>query len=460
MGFDLKELLASRAGENLKLYGRNINPQLVRVLRSIGFDREYVRAEGVYLYDSDGRRYLDLLSGFGVFALGRAHPVLKRALHDAIDADLASLVQMDAALLPGLLAEALLARCGPQMGRVFFTNSGAEAVEAALKFARLSTKRSRVVFCDHAFHGLTFGALSANGGSEFRRGFGPLLPGFQQVPFGDAGALERALSKRDVAAFVVEPIQGKGVNMAPLSYWDAAQELCRRYGTLLIVDEVQTGLGRTGKLWAHEHYGLVPDIITTSKALSGGFVPVGAMICSTAASDAVYSSMERALVHSSTFKGNVLAMVAGLATLSVLDDEDLIDRARVTGDAMAKALAPLVERYEFFHEVRGQGLMIGLVFGEPKSFKMRSRFKLLETMHKGLFSQLVVGPLFQRHGILTQVAGDRMNVVKLLPPLIWTQDEVDYFVASLDDVLADAHRNALVFEFGKTLAKAALGRDR
>lgn len=460
MSFDLKEVLDRRAGENLKLYGRNVNPQLVRVLRSIGFDRTYVRAEGPYLYDADGREYLDFLAGFGVFALGRAHPVVKKALHDAIDADLANLVQMDAPLLPGVLAEELLARCGPQMGRVFFTNSGAEAVEAAIKFARFSTKRPGVVFCDHGFHGLTLGALSANGGGEFRSGFGPLLPGFQQVPFGDADALERALSKRDVAAFIVEPIQGKGVNVAPLAYWDAVQELCRKYGTLLVTDEVQTGLGRTGKLWAHQHYGLVPDIITMSKALSGGYVPVGAMVCSTAASDAVYSSMERALVHSSTFKGNVLAMAAALATLSVIDDEELIDRARVTGDAFTKALEPLVERYQFFHEVRGKGLMIGLVFGEPKSFRMRSRFKLLEAMHKGLFSQLIVGPLFQRHGILTQVAGDQMNVVKLLPPLICSQDEVDRFAEALDEVLADAHRNALVFEFGKTLAKAALGRDR
>jgi ornithine--oxo-acid transaminase len=461
MGFDLQELLARRAGENLQLYAKNINPQLVRVLRSIGFDRDYTRAEGAYLFDREGRRYLDLLAGFGVYSLGRGHPVLKQALHEAIDADLPNLVQMDAALLPGVLAEELLARCHDKMGRVFFTNSGAESVEAALKFARYATKRPRVVYCDHAFHGLTYGPLSANGGREFRRGFGPLLAGFDEVPFGDVDALAAALKSRDVAAFIFEPIQGKGVNMAPPHYFDAVQELCHRYGTLVIADEVQTGLGRTGRMWAHEHYGLVPDIITTSKALSGGFVPVGAMICSTAVSDAVYSSMERALVHSSTFKNNQLAMVAGLATLSVIDDEELVDRARLTGEAFAKGLAPLVERYEFFHEVRGLGCMVGLVFGEPTSLRLRSRFRLLEAAHKGLFSQLVVGPLFQRHGILTQVAGDEMNVVKLLPPLICGQEEVDYFVEALDDVLAAAHRNSsLVFEFGKTLAKASLHRDR
>jgi acetylornithine/succinyldiaminopimelate/putrescine aminotransferase len=459
MGFDLDEVLASHKGENFELYSRYINPQLVKVLRSIGFDRFYSRAEGAYLYDDTGHRYLDFLAGFGVFALGRSHPALKKALHAAIDADLPNLVQMDAALLPGVLASEVLRRCHPAMGRVFFTNSGAEAIEAALKFSRYATGRSRVLHCDHAFHGLTLGALSLNGGSEFRKGFGPFIPGFAQVPFGDADALERELRSRDVAAFVVEPIQGKGVNCAPQEYWDAVSDLCHRYGTLLVADEVQTGLGRTGRLWAYEHYGLLPDIVTMSKALSGGFVPIGAMVCSARVSDRVYSSMDRAMVHSSTFKNNQLAMVAALTTLATIDDEDLVDRARVTGDAFEKALAPLIERHETFHAVRGKGLMIGLVFGAPTSFRQRTRFRLLEAARTGLFSQIVVGPLFTRHGIITQVAADSMNVVKLLPPLIIGQYEVDYFTAALDDVLTDAERNSsLIFEFGKTLVKGSLRR--
>jgi ornithine--oxo-acid transaminase len=447
MSFDLSEVLDKYKGENFDLYARNINPQLVRVLRSIGFDRFYERGEGAYLFDGEGRRYLDFLSGFGVFALGRSHPVIKRALHDAIDANLPNLVQMDAGLLPGVLAQELLARCHGGMGRVFFTNSGTEAVEAALKFARASTGRERVVFCDHAFHGLTLGSLSINGGPEFRKGFGSLLPGFEAVPFGDIDALEAALRNRDVAAFVVEPIQGHGVFVAPDSYWDAVQSLCKRYGTLFVTDEVQTGLGRTGKLWAHEHWGLVPDIMTVSKALSGGFIPVGAMICSTEISDRVYSSMDRAVVHSSTFGKNQLAMVAGLATLATIDDE-------------TKALAPLLDRYELFQEVRGKGLMIGLCFGDPKSRGAKLRFRIAESAHKGLFSQLIVGPLLQRHGILTQVAADGVNVVKILPPLVIGQEEVDYFIDALDDVLGDAHRNSsLLFEFGAHLAKASIRRN-
>jgi ornithine--oxo-acid transaminase len=204
----------------------------------------------------------------------------------------------------------------------------------------------------------------------------------------------------------------------------------------------------------------VPDIITTSKALSGGYVPVGAMICSREVSDSVYSSMERALVHSSTFKNNTLAMVAGLATLQTIDDEDIVDRARVTGEAFSKGLAPMLDHYELFHLVRGEGLMIGLVFGEPRSAGVRTRYRLLELAHKGLFSQLIVGPLFERHRILTQVAGDSMNVIKLLPPLIAGQEQVDEFLEAFEDVLAHAHKSSALVDFAKSMAKGALRRDR
>jgi ornithine--oxo-acid transaminase len=274
MPFELQEVLRARRGENFSLQARYMNPQMGRVLKVIGFDHYYERGEGCYLYDAAGRRYLDFLSGFGVFALGRGHPAVTRALHEALDADLPNLVQMDCALLPGLLAEELVTRSHPGIERAFFTNSGAEAIESAIKFARAATKRSRIVYCDHGFHGLTTGALSLNGGAEFRDGFGPLLP-TTCVPFGQVDALARELRRGDVAAFVVEPIQGKGVNLAPEEYWKAVQALCRRHKTLFVMDEVQAGLGRSGKFFCHEHWGLQPDIITVSKALSGGYVPSG-----------------------------------------------------------------------------------------------------------------------------------------------------------------------------------------
>lgn len=461
MGFALSEILAQRQGENFRLHARYLNPQLVRVLETLGFDRQYVRGEGCYLYDVEGQRYLDLLAGFGVYALGRSHPAIKAALHEALDADLPNLVQLDCALLPGLLAEALTARAHPGIDRAFFTNSGAEAVEAAIKFARCATGRSRILYCEHAFHGLTTGALSLNGGAEFRAGFGELLPGCEPVPFGDIDALRHQLRYGDVAALVIEPIQGKGVYLAPEEFWPEAEALCRRYGTLLVVDEIQTGLGRTGRFFCHEHWGIRPDIVTVSKALSGGYVPIGAMLCSTKIFNSVYSSMERAVVHSSTFSRNQLAMVAGLATLQAIDDEDIVDRARRTGELFAKALAPLVDKHEFLHEVRGLGLMIGLVFGEPHSRPLRLRWRAVEAMRPAMFSQLVVVPLFHRHRVLTQVAADNVNVVKLLPPLIAGEEEVDYFVAALDDVLSSAAKGSgLFFEVGKTLAKGSLHRTR
>jgi ornithine--oxo-acid transaminase len=459
--FSLADVLAERQGQNFKLHAKYLNPQLTRVLETVGFDRYYVRGEGCYLFDKEGQRYLDLLSGFGVYALGRSHPAIKAALHEAIDADLPNLVQLDCALLPGVLAEQLTARAHPGIDRAFFTNSGAEAVEAAIKFARCATGRQRILYCDHAFHGLTNGALSLNGSVEFRKGFGYLLPGCEPIPFGDIHALREQLRFGDIAAVIIEPIQGKGVYMAPDEFWAEAEEACRRHGTLLVVDEIQTGMGRTGRFFCHEHWGIRPDIITVSKALSGGYVPVGAMLTSTKIFNSVYSSMERAVVHSSTFSRNQLAMVAGLATLQALEDEDIVDRARRTGELFMKSLAPLVDKYEFLHEVRGLGMMIGLEFGEPESRALRRRWRTIERLRTAMFSQLVVVPLFHRHRILTQVAADNVNIVKLLPPLIAGEDEVDYFVAAFDDVLSSAEKGSgLFFEFGTTLAKGSLTRTR
>ncbi|HUJ05501.1 MAG TPA: aminotransferase class III-fold pyridoxal phosphate-dependent enzyme [Streptosporangiaceae bacterium] len=457
MPFDVARALAEHHGENFALHEKYMNRQLARVLKTLGFDRNYVRGEGCYLYDDQGSRYLDFLSGFGVYALGRSHPGVKAALHQALDLDLPNMVQMDCALLPGLLAKELVARAHPGIGRVFFCNSGAEADEAAIKFARASTGRPKILFAEHAFHGLTTGALALNGGKEFRSGFGELLPGTVPVRFGDLDALERQLRGGDVAAFIVEPIQGKGVFCASAEYWVAAQQLCRRHGTLLVMDEVQTGLGRTGRFFCHEHWGLQPDIITVSKALSGGYVPVGAMLTTEKVWASVYDSMQDALKHSTTFGRNQLAMVAGLATLAAFDEEGIVANAERTGAALQTALESMIDRYELVHGVRGMGLMIGIEFGEPESGSLRRRFRAVERLRSGMFSQMVVVPLFHRHRILTQVAADNVNVVKLLPPLISGQEEVDYFVEALDDVLADAHRGAgLAYEFGRTMARGAL----
>ncbi|UQA91788.1 aspartate aminotransferase family protein [Streptomyces halobius] len=455
-GFDLAKLLAERGGERYDLYTRHLNHQLPRMLHTIGFDKVYERAEGAYFWDSDGQDYLDMLAGFGVMGLGRHHPVVRQALHDVLDAGLPDLTRFDCQPLPGLLAEKLLTYA-PHLDRVFFGNSGTEAVETALKFARYATGRPRVLYCTHAFHGLTTGSLSVNGEDGFRDGFAPLLPD-TAIELGDLAALEREVTRGDVAALVVEPVQGKGVLPAPPGFLRAAQEMLHRHKALLIADEVQTGLGRTGDFFAYQYEdGVEPDLVCVAKALSGGYVPVGATLGRDWIFKKVYSSMDRVLVHSASFGANAQAMAAGLAVLTVMADEDIVANARHTGDLLRSRLAALVDRYELLHDVRGRGLMIGIEFGRPKSLGLRSRWTMLQAARKGLFAQMVVVPLLQRHRILTQVSGDHLEVIKLIPPLIIGEREVDRFVQAFTAVMDDAHGGGgLMWDFGRTLVKQAV----
>ena len=455
--FDLNALIEERAGHGYALHDRYINAQVPRLLRTIGFDRVYVRGEGAYLYDRAGRRYLDMLAGFGVYALGRNHPTVRRALQAVIDGDLADLVQFDAPLLPGLLAERLLAHA-PGLDRVHFSNSGSEAVESALKFARAATGRRRVLYADHAYHGMTLGALSITGAKEFRKGFDPLLRD-KRIRLGDLEALERELRKGDVAAFVVEPIQGKGVYLPPPGFLAAAQRVLHEHGALLICDEVQTGIARTGRFFAYQHEGVDPDIVTAAKALSGGFVPVGVTMTKGWIIGEVYSSLDRAYVHGSTFMGNALAMAAGLATLAVVDELDLSARAERAGATLMAELRKMADRYDFMADVRGRGLMVGIEFGGPRGLRHRATWQLLRAARRGLFAQLVVAPLFHRHRVLSQVAGDHIDVIKLLPPLLVGDEELEWFVAAFDDVMEDVHSsNGLFWEFGLNLVKHAITR--
>ncbi|WP_328728027.1 aspartate aminotransferase family protein [Streptomyces jietaisiensis] len=453
--FDLAGLLAERGGERYDLHGRYVNHQLPRMLHTIGFDKVYERAEGAHFWDADGNDHLDMLAGFGVMGLGRHHPVVRKALHDVLDAGLADLTRFDCPPLPGLLAEKLLSH-SPHLDRVFFGNSGTEAVETALKFARYATGRRRVLYCHHAFHGLTTGSLSVNGEDGFREGFAPLLPD-TAIPLGDLDALARELKKGDVAALIVEPIQGKGVHEAPPGYLRAAQELLHRHKALLIADEVQTGLGRTGDFYAYQHEdGVEPDLVCVAKSLSGGYVPVSATLGKDWIFKKVYSSMDRVLVHSASFGANAQAMAAGLAVLHAMENEQIVAHARAIGERLKSGLQALTERYELLSEVRGRGLMIGIEFGRPKSLKLRSRWAMLQAARKGLFAQMVVVPLLQRHRILTQVSGDHLEVIKLIPPLVVDEADVDRFLEAFTAVMDDAHEGGLMWDFGKTLVKQAV----
>jgi ornithine--oxo-acid transaminase len=434
----IRELLDEHRGGELDLYARTINPQFIRLLRTIGFDRRWERAEGAYLYDSDGTRYLDLLGGFGMYNVGRNNPRVRAALMEALELETPGKVQLGVSPLPGLLADALLKVAPSSLGRVLFTTSGTESVEAALKLGRTATGRSRVVSCEHGFHGLTLGSLSAAGDAAFTARYGPLLPGFSRVPYDDLDALEMELRGEDVAVFIVEPIQGHGPYFPSPGYLEGAQELCRRYGTLFCVDEVQVGFGRTGRMFALEHWGLEPDLLTVAKSLSGGYVPVGALLMSTAVYDAVFDSLEHAFEHGSTFAPNDLATAAGLATLEELDAERLPERAARLGELLVERTRPLVERYEVVRDVRGLGLLWAIEFQEPDGGS-RS-WRLLERVHPGLFAQLVVLPLFRDHKILSQVAGHETPTLKILPPLVLSEDDVDWFVTALEQTLDGAQK--------------------
>ncbi len=457
MNFSIAELFAQHSTDKFDLHEQYLNNQMVRVLKTIGYDRHYKKAVGQYLYDQEGTEYLDLLSGFGVFAVGRNHPTIVSALQETLTIELPNLVQLDVSVLSGLLAQEILKTTPENTNKMFFCNSGTEAVEAAIKFARYTTKREKIVFCEHGYHGLTMGALSIIGENIFREGFGPFLPGCSAVPFNDLSALEAALSNNDVAAFIVEPIQGKGVNLPDDNYLPEVQRLCKKYGTLFVADEVQTGLGRTGKFWAIEHWGVEPDMICMAKALSGGFVPVGGVAITQKIMDTVYNRMDRAVVHGSTFSKNNMAMAAGLATLHVLEQEKLVENSAKVGDDIISSLNAMSSKYEFLKEARGKGMMIAIEFQSPKSLALKAAWAMLEAANKGLFCQMITIPLFKEHHILTQVAGHGMNVVKLLPPLTLTQKDRDHIINSFDKAIADTHQPfGSIWDLGKNLAGHAL----
>jgi len=453
---DLIALSAARENERFTLHSKYLNEMWVRVLKTIGYDVGFTRGIGAYLYDRAGDRYIDLLSGYGVFAVGRNHPRIRDALIGVLNGELANLAQFDVSVLAGVLAERLL-EYTPWLDKAFFANSGAEAVEAAIKFARHATGRSTIVHCSHSFHGLSYGALSLNGDAIFKKGFGPLLSDVREVPFDNLAALEEALRGRDVAAFFVEPIQGKGVNIPHDDYLKGVVELCRKYGTLFVADEIQTGVGRTGKFLAIDHYAVEPDMVLLAKALSGGHVPVGVVLTRKWIFDNVFDRMDRAVVHGSTFSKNDMAMAAGLATLDVLKQERMIENAAAKGERLLAAFRKMALGYELISDVRGKGLMIGIEFGPPKSLMLKATWNLLEAANSGLFGQLICIPLFKDHKLLTQVAGHGNPTIKLLPALTLSDADCDWIETSFDAVIADAHKApSAVWSLGKTLVEHAI----
>jgi ornithine--oxo-acid transaminase len=425
------------------LYARYVNPQWVRLLDVMQMNVDYVRCSGTELYAADERVILDFNSGYCVHNVGHNHPRVVEALRQELDRCGPAILPNRVADLAGQLAERLCGLAGGRLGKVFFASSGSEGIEAAIKFARAHTGRAGILCAGGGFHGLTCGALSLMSNDFWREGFGALLPGAEFVPYGDLGAVERKLAPKSFAAFILEPIQGEGGVIVPSkNYLSRVQDLCRRTKTLFVLDEVQTGLYRTGPFIAAHHFGVEPDMVVLAKALSGGFVPSGAVLMSDAVCASVYSSLKRALIHTSTFSENSLAMRAGLAVLDVLGETRLGARATMAGERLRSELFQRLTKYEMIGDVRGLGLLNAIEFKAPRSLKLRLAFEAFAKIHAALFGQVLVMRLFTDHRILAQVCGNNFMVLKVSPPLTVDDAQLDRFVDAIEQVVDLMHTSA------------------
>jgi ornithine--oxo-acid transaminase len=439
------------------LYSEHVNPQWVRLLDLLEMNVRYERCVGSELFTADGRRILDFLSGYCVHNVGHNHPAVIAAIREELESCGPAMIQTHIAERAGELGEKLCQRAGGKLTKVFFASSGSEGIEAAIKFARAYTGRAGLLYADGAFHGLTCGALSLMGDSFWREGFGPMLPGTEAIPFDDLDVLEKKLSSKKFAAFIVEPIQSEaGIRLPHPRYFRAAQELCRRYGTLLVLDEVQTGMYRTGPFLAAQRYGVQPDMVVLAKAMSGGLIPVGAVLMTDGVYDATYGSLRRAIIHTSTYSENGLAMQAALATLEVLERERLGDRAQEIGQSLQERLSETLRGYEMVKDVRGEGLLLGIEFAAPKTLRLRIPFEAFMRIHPAMFGQILVMRMFRDHGILTQICGNNFTVLKVAPPLVVSEAQVEEFVAAIADVVELAHSSGAFWSEALGLAKRAV----
>lgn len=446
------------ADSSAALYTSYVNPQWVKLLNVLRMNQQYSRCSGAELFTSDGRRILDFLSGYCVHNTGHNHPHIVAALQAELERSGAGMLQSHVPDLAGQLAEELCTRSGDQLRKAFFCSSGSEGVETVIKFSRAHTGRSGLLYAKGAFHGLTCGALSLMGDPFWREGFGPLLPGAEEISFGDLPALEKKLATRHCAALILEPVQAEaGIQIPTREYLAAAQALCRKHRTLFVLDEVQTGLGRTGKFLAAHHFGVQPDMVVLAKALSGGLVPSAAVLMTDAVYGSVYDSLQRAIVHTSTFSENALAMRAGLATLEVLDGEQLGLRALEMGHYLRARLRQALAGYEMVKEIRGLGLLSGIEFTAPRQLRLRAAFEAFRRVHGGLFGQMLVMRLFNDKQVLTQICGNNFMVLKVAPPLVVSEAQVDEFVEAVRDVVETVHSSNAFWSDALGLARRAMG---
>ncbi|MFZ5802000.1 MAG: aspartate aminotransferase family protein [Candidatus Omnitrophota bacterium] len=429
---DVKDALAAEFTATARQHSQHLNPMLVWISRFIGYQKKFSKAAGCYLYDCDGAKYLDLIGGFGALNLGHEPPEVLEALR--LIEGRPNLLQTYLNPLAGKLAEYLAELTGKQLSRAFFCNSGAEACEAAIKLARIATGKAGLVYATGAYHGKTLGALSVSGREKYKKYFRPLIPDVHEIPYDNPGALEEVLRKREIAAFIVEPVQGEaGVIVPRPGYLSLARDLCRRYGALLIADEVQTGFGRTGKFFCFEHEGVCPDILMLSKALGGGVMPIGAILTSDKIWKKAYGTLETSLLHTSTFGGNARACACGIASIRSLLKKDLPSEADRTGRYLLLKLLEIKGRYSLLRDVRGKGLMIGMTL---------ARLKGKKSMTEGALALWIARYMFRHHRMLMAFTLNNQDVLRLTPPLILSNAEADGFLSAFDEALRSAEKFA------------------
>jgi ornithine--oxo-acid transaminase len=446
--------LAVEVKPSADLYREYVNPQWARLLDVLRMNVRYTRCLGAELRAEDGRRVLDFLSGYCVHNTGHNHPYIVQSIQRELLRNGPAMLQSHACDLAGELAARLIAAAGGRVNKAFFCSSGSEGIEAAIKFSRAHTGRDGILCFGGAFHGLTCGALSLMDQPFWRQGFGPLLPGVEAVPFGDLAALGAKLRTKKFAALIAEPIQAEaGVRIPPPGYLETAQDVCRETGTMFVLDEVQTGMYRTGRFLAGHHFHLDPDMIVLAKALSGGLIPCAAVLLSDAIYDSVYGSLDRSIVHTSTFSENNLAMRAGLATLEVLERERLGRRAAALGEALRRRLREALSDFEMVKDVRGMGLLNGIEFAAPRRLSLRAPFEVFRKIHPGMFGQVIVMRLFRDHGILTQMCGNNFMVLKVAPPLVIDESHADEFVRAIRGVVNLMHASSSFWTEAMGLAR-------
>lgn len=457
---DFKDRIEEYMSSSTHLSKRHVHPRLLKMFEMGGMKAVFTKAEGQYLWDSEGNRFLDLLAGGGVFFMGRNQEKINQACIDVLNMDLPNMCVVNASALGGVVAGKLLEIAGGDFGKVVFANSGSEATEVAIRFARVATGKRRFIYMEGAFHGRSFGAASMCGWEGMREGMEPLMPTCTPVKPNDIRQLRRELKMGDVAGVIFEPVQGMTGVAMDANYLREAETLCEQYGAMLIADEVQTGLGRTGTWFASTGAGVRPHIMTTSKALSGGQVPVAAALIRDSVYEQIYSKFGNGLVYFSTFAENNLAMAAALACIELLEEMDAPNEAKRKSKLIWDALSELKDKYDVIDRIEGKGLMITIYFKESGTAALAAQQRAMNAVDGGAFAAAVHVQLYKKGRIIAQLPGPGTSAIKVLPPVIINEDDIQHFIDTLDDVLSDLYdtRTGPVAALAEGLVKDTLSK--